>query len=73
MIARYVVLLPALMIVAHAIKWSAWEPALWVKLVVESLILIPLMHYAITPAVDRALSGWLYAGVDEEQRDKSLF
>ena len=72
MVAKWLVLLPALMLVAYTIKWSNWEPVLWVKLIAETVVLIPLMHYVITPAIDRALSGWLYAGVDEEQQDKSL-
>lgn len=72
MIAKWLVLLPALMLVAYTIKWSAWDPVLWVKLIAETLVLIPLMHYVITPVIDKALSGWLYAGIDEEQQKKSL-
>ena len=65
MIAKYLGLLPALLIVAYTIKWSAWEPALWLKLIAETMIVVPLMHYAITPAVDSLLHGWLYAGIEE--------
>ena len=72
MVAKWLVLLPALMLVAYTIKWSAWEPVLWVKLIAETVVLIPLMHYVITPVIDRALSGWLYAGIDEEQQHKRL-
>lgn len=73
MIAKWFVLLPALTLVAYTIKWSAWDPVLWVKLIAETLVLIPLMHYVITPIVDKALSGWLYEGVDAEQQQKSFF
>ena len=64
MIAKYFGLLPALMLVSYGIKWASWDPVLWLKLIVSTLIIVPLMNYVITPAVDSLLHGWLYAGVE---------
>ena len=65
MIAKYCGLLPALLIVAYAIKWSPWEPVLWLKLIAETLVVVPLMHYVITPVVDDLFHDWLYKGLPE--------
>ena len=66
MIAKYCGLLPALLVVAYAIEWLPVDPVLWLKLILETLIVVPLMHYVITPAVDSLFHGWLYDGVEEE-------
>ena len=70
MIVRWAALLPAIMIVAYAIKLAPIDPPLWLKLIMETLIIVPFMHYVITPVVDEVFSDWLYKGIDEEQRDK---
>ncbi len=67
MIAKYCGLLPALMIVSYAIKFAPIDPPLWLKLIMETMIVIPLMHYAITPVMDKLFEDWLYAGVDESR------
>ena len=71
MIVRWLALLPAIMLVSYGIKWAPIDPPLWLKLVIETLVIVPLMHYVITPAVDVVFSAWLYKGIDEEQRGKS--
>lgn len=67
MIAKYCGLLPALLIVSYAIKLAPIDPPLWLKLIMETMIVIPLMHYVITPFVDDLFEDWLYAGVDESR------
>ena len=70
MLVNYLGLLPALFIVSYAIEFAPIDPPLWLKLIMETLVVIPLMHYVITPFVDRAFSEWLYEGVDEAQQHK---
>ena len=37
---------------------------MWVKLFCETLILVPLLNFVITPLMDSAFHGWLYRGVE---------
>lgn len=39
---------------------------LWVKLLCETAVLVPLLNFAITPAMDSLFAGWLYAGIDRD-------
>ncbi len=71
MLAKYCGLLPALLIVSYAIQWSPIDPPLWLKLIMETLIVVPLMNYVITPLVDDLFEDWLYAGVDDSRSDRS--
>ena len=70
MIVRWVALLPAILAVAYGIKLAPIDPPLWGKIIMETLFIVPLMHYVITPVVDTVFSDWLYKGIDEGQRDK---
>ena len=38
---------------------------LWFKLFCETVVLVPLLNFVITPAMDSLFHGFLYAGVDE--------
>ena len=40
---------------------------LWVKLLCETLVLVPALNFAITPAMDSLFAGFLYT---EEQREE---
>ena len=70
MVVRWFGLLPAIMIVSYAFKWAPIDPPLWLKLILETLIIVPFMHYILTPIVDEVFSDWLYKGIDRDQRDK---
>ena len=70
MIAKYCGLLPALMIVSYTIDLAPIDPPLWLKLIMETMIVIPLMHYVITPLMDNLFAEWLYEGVDDTRSSK---
>ncbi len=70
MLAKYCGLLPALMIVSYTIDLAPIDPPLWLKLIMETMLVIPLMHYVITPFVDDLFEEWLYAGIDERRSSR---
>lgn len=71
MLVKWLGLFPVLLILAYSLQWLKVEP-LWLKLLAETAILVPLLNYVITPVMDSLFSGWLYKGVDEEQRHKQV-
>ena len=38
---------------------------LWFKLLLETLILVPLLNFVITPLMDDWFAGFLYSGVEQ--------
>ncbi len=71
MLVKWLGLLPPLMIVAYVLKWLKVEP-LWFKLICETIVLVPLLNYVITPLVDDIFSSWLYKGIDKEKQQQSV-
>ncbi len=71
MLVKWLGLFPILLILSYLLKWLKVEP-LWLKLLCETAILVPLLNYVITPLMDSLFSRWLYAGVDKEQQEKSI-
>jgi len=71
MIAKWCGLFPALVIVSYAVKWAPIDPPLLLKLFLQTLILVPLLTYVLTPLMDDLLSDWLYAGLSEDDTDSA--
>ncbi len=71
MLVKWLGLMPALLVVAYTLKWLKVEP-LWLKLFLETLILVPLLNYVITPLVDSLFSNWLYRGIDKDAQRQSV-
>jgi len=69
-IVKWLGLFPVILVISYTTKWLGIEP-LWVKLLVETIILVPLLTYAIVPIMKSLFSDWLYAGLDvpEEERE----
>lgn len=65
MIVKWMGLFPALLIVAFAIKFLPIDPPLPLKLLMETIVLVPLLNYVITPFMDGLFEDWLYAGISE--------
>ena len=64
MLVKWMGLFPALLTVAYAVKWLPVDPPLWLRLLIETAILVPLLNYVVTPFMDDLFEGWLYAGVE---------
>lgn len=71
MLVKWLGLFPILLILAYGLKWLKVEP-LWLKLLCETAILVPLLNYVITPWMDSLFSSWLYEGVDEDAQQQSV-
>ncbi|WP_116124637.1 hypothetical protein [Lewinella sp. IMCC34183] len=71
MLVKWLGLFPPLLLIAYFLQWLKIEP-LWFKLFLETLFLVPLLNYVITPVVDSLFSEWLYAGVDEDQQNQGV-
>lgn len=71
MLVKWLGLFPALLAIAYTLQWLKVEP-LWWKLICETAVLVPLLNYVITPVMDSLFSSWLYKGIDEDQRGKSI-
>lgn len=67
MIVKYFGLLPALLTVSYAIQWAPIDPPLWLKLILEAMVIVPLMNYVITPGVEHLFEDWLYSGIDRRR------
>ena len=71
MLLKWLGLFPLILIISYGLEWLNVKP-LWLKLLVETVILVPIINYVITPLMDSVFSEWLYAGVDEQQQHKSI-
>ena len=71
MLVKWLGLFPILLLIAYVLKWLKVEP-LWLKLILETAILVPLLNYVITPMMDSLFSEWLYAGIDEDKQQQSV-
>ncbi len=71
MSVQYIGLLPSLIAVSYAMNAVADELPLWLKLILETLILVPFLNYAITPTVDKIFEDWLYAGIDDRRSSRA--
>lgn len=69
MILKWLALFPVLLVLSYLIEWLPVDPALWLKLMIETMITVPLLNYVITPWIDRTFENWLYAGIDPERSD----
>ena len=70
-IVQWCGLFPVLVAISYFTKWLGVKPTI-LKLFCESIILVPLLAYIITPFLDTVFSEWLYKGVDEEAQEQSL-
>lgn len=70
-IVEWMGLIPVLLFLSYLIKWLGVE-TMWLKLIIEASILVPLLKFVIVPLMDGLFSDWLYRGVDEGQRDKPV-
>ena len=82
MLVKWVGLFPPLVGIAYALNalsTSLLPPSLWFvnpdgslviwfKLLCTTALLVPLLNYVITPAMDSLFHGFLYAGIDEEKQ-----
>ena len=69
MLVKWIGLFPVLLAVAYLIKFLPIDPALPLKLLMETAVVVPLLNYVITPLVDDLFADWLYAGVDTDERE----
>ena len=69
-IVKWLGLFPVILVVSYSAKWLGIKP-LALKLFCETIIIVPLLHYVVTPLMKTLFSDWLYAGmaVPEEERE----
>ncbi len=72
MLVKWLGLFPPLLGLAYGISWLPIDPPIWGKLLMETAILVPLLNYVITPAMDSLFSDWLYADVDGDRKSSSV-
>ena len=67
---KWLGIFPTILIISYTTKAIGIKP-LYLKLLVESLVLVPLLTYVVTPVMMTLFSDWLYAGMDvpEEERE----
>ena len=71
LIVKWMGLFPTILVFAYTSKMIGIEP-MWLKMLIESVVLVPLLAYVITPFMDTVFSEWLYKGIDPEQQRKSI-
>lgn len=71
MLVKWLGLFPVLLIISYTLQAFGPMP-LWLKLLIETIILVPTIAYVITPLMDSLFSEWLYKGIDREQQRKSV-
>lgn len=64
-VVKWMGLFPVLLVIACTTKMLGVKP-LPLKLFIESLIIVPLLHYIVTPFMERTFSGWIY---DDESKE----
>lgn len=66
---KWLGLFPVILVISYTTKALGIKP-LWLKLLVETIIIVPLLSFAVTPLMKTLFSDWLYAGMDvpEEER-----
>lgn len=68
---KWLGLFPVLLGISYLFNWIGIKPTA-MKLFIESLILVPLLAYVITPFIDSLFSEWLYKGIDEDAKRQSI-
>ena len=68
-IVKWLGLFPVILVISYCTKWIGIQP-LYLKLFVETVIIVPLLHYAVTPLMKTLFSDWLYAGMDVPEEDR---
>ena len=71
MLVKWVGLFPPLLLISWLLNLAKVEPLI-LKLFLETLFLVPLLNYVITPLVDSIFSEWLYAGIDEDKQKQGI-
>ncbi|OAV46028.1 hypothetical protein [Lewinella sp. 4G2] len=71
LIVKWLGLFPTILVISYSTKWLGLKP-LALKLAVETLILVPLLAYVVTPMMDSIFSEWLYAGKDTPKQHQSV-
>lgn len=67
-IVKWMGLFPVLLVIAYTTKFLGIEP-LALKLFCETIIVVPLLHYVVTPLMERTFSDWIH---DDEDDDSTV-
>ena len=70
-LVKWLGLFPILLGLTYTLNWLGIKPTA-MKLFIESIILVPLLAYVITPFIDSLFSEWLYKGIDEDAQRQSV-
>ena len=64
LLVKWLGLFPALLVVSYGLQWLLPDTPLWIRLLIDTAVLVPLLAYVITPRLDALFADWLYKGVD---------
>ena len=68
-VIKWLGLFPVILVVSYTTKFLGIKP-LALKLFVETLIIVPLLSYVVTPKMDDWFSDWLYRGTGAERDER---
>ena len=64
-IVKWLGLFPCLLVVAFTIEFLPINPPLPLKLLLETIVLVPLLNYVVAPVMDDLFEDWLYDGISD--------
>jgi antibiotic biosynthesis monooxygenase (ABM) superfamily enzyme len=72
MLVKWMGLFPILLALAYTLQWLVPGWPLWLRLLAETAVLVPLLNYVITPLMDSLFSDWLYKGIEGERESSNI-
>lgn len=66
---KWLGIFPSVIIISYSLKWLEIKPML-LRLFCETLLLVPLLTYVVTPVMKTLFSGWLYKGMGVKEEEK---
>ena len=69
-VVKWIGIFPSVLLLSYLLEYLEVKPTFF-KLFLETIILVPLLTYAVTPLMKTLFSEWLYRGmnVKEENRE----
>ncbi|UZO79458.1 hypothetical protein NBT05_10855 [Aquimarina sp. ERC-38] len=68
-IVKWLGIFPSVLLLSYSLKWLGVKPML-LKLFIETIILVPMLTYVVTPLMKTLFSDWLYKGMDVKEEDR---
>ena len=66
-LVKWIGIFPSVLLISYTLKWMGVKPMLF-KLFCETILLVPLLTYVVTPLMKTLFSDWLYKGMDIKKK-----